>query len=743
MTPRPSHSIRFVFGSALQVLVLAFLLVFMGMVFWESDLNVIISFYFLVLIVGRVNPWWALIGVAILGPLSLLSPGSTHRLLAIDVLLTGALVGHVVRGLRSAHLRPLYTDSSLRPVAPGEPDPPPAGYWPHLGWILAFGILATALPGLQVGFVSSEPKLVYFHWMVRIEEAVHGYPTSPWWPVRSAFNWISGLLICWVAFQWATPRRVRVLLLYAGAVLTLACLVGLGSRFHIWDLDAWRRPNPDYFHMRFHRLNGLAGHAGWMAEWIVLTGPGLLLLWGPGRKRRIASAGAGAIVALTLLLTLARAAWLAAALVVVVLILLRFRSFRLSRKATAIGLGVVAVVFAISLAVGSRSLLFRLSHATDFRDRLNYVASTAHLLRLSPLGLGIGMHGLIYDSLFAPVHRFWQFDHSTAHNTWLHLAAEQGPMQAALVALGGLALLIAAWRAWRRADPERRPLLLVLLLVFVGLAAESMAQYLPLIRAVEAMIWILAGCLIRLSRDVATGAIATPATSVASTPSMESSSSNDDFVIRDSSFATPFLPSHFPLRTSRSSWVGALILLAGAVPAVVVAAYHARRDASEPYPRALLLGDDGQTVETWTTPVWRFPIEPDWCGIEFSLICSRYPQDVEILLPDNAPYRAHFDVDEQRGFWFAFRPATPVDAFTPLRWMEIRSIRPWTPALSDPGATDRRRLGIYVIGLRPFYCDADPRRPDTQEWTESVGGMVPMLPAPEPTPTPTPPPPIL
>lgn len=641
-------------------------------------------FYPFAFFLSVARPWWGVMAIALLGPLSLLDPGTTHRLVQTEAFVLGIIWGSMLRWPRPVASA---SDSDSPPVSVSPPPSPTL--WPYVAWAIAFGVVASLLPGLQLTLSGEE---VYPHpdfFLRWAAEIFYGYGTMPTWSVRTAYNWVTCLLLAWVVCREVTPQKARVFLYLGAASATAASLVGLGEMIGLWPLTGWRAVNVDLLRMGSHRLMSLAGHSGWFAEWILLTWPGLWLAWGGGRKRKLLVAGAMCITAAALLLTLQRAGWLGAVVALGLLGIYALRSGHLDRRMLIASGAMIVLVGLAALAIAHGELLTRFGQLFRVQDRLNYYFSTYHLVTLHPGGVGIGLHFTYYESLFTPFHRGWQHDHVTAHSTWLHILAEQGPVQACLMATAFAGLFVAVWRrrAQFRLDAERKPIVLALLCVLAGMGVDSLVQYLGYLRVVEVMVWINIGCLLGLLPR------------------------------RDEALAGDARGWNL------SSLARAGILCLGGIGAVAIMAHHARHNAAHPYPRALTVEPASGALEVWTADRWRFPVDPRWCGIEFTLTATHRPQEVTIRAPGYHPRRVRIEPGTSHGLWYAFSPRRDAGPLSPYDWLEVECPTLWMPAHCIAWSNDYRRLGVYVSGLRPLYCDDDPLRPPAQHWREGFGSM--------------------
>lgn len=656
------------------------------------------ALYLLALFMGVIRPWWGLTAIAFLGPLSLLDPGKTHRLLQTDAFVIGSILGYL-RTWRMAAAPP----DDVRKSPAG--DSGHGGIWSFWALALWIGMAASAFPA--VWYLAAAPDFRPpgpFVWET-LSWTLFGPATMPTWGLRSVFNWTTGILIAWVACKEATPEKAKSLLLFGALGTVAACVVGLASYVGFFSLEGWRADNPDLARMSAHRLMGLAGHSGWFAEWIVLTWPGLLLLFPGGPRRKALSALGLALVMTALLLTMARAGWLSA-IVAGSLAVLFYGRRRLLQYKGYIGFLAAAgfVVVALGLLLAGSQLLPRLQNLLRFQDRWNYYISTYHLLAISPVGTGLGMHFMTYESLFTPFHVFWQYDHVTAHNTWLHVLVEQGPWQALLLGAGVAGVFVRGWSGYKRSSGETRRILFVLSLAFTGVMVESLAQFVGYIRVAEIMTWVLGGAMIgltRLDRPVI-GSPSAPAT--------------------DPPIAAGFAPVSRRLsgarKVARLGWllVGFSILMAAAA-----GGFQYRRLTSSPLPRPLEWDFDYAAFHLWTGKEWRFPVDPAWGGVEFTALAKTVPQDLVIEAPGNDPLHLHLEPRQRAILRFTWKPKKGGGAFRSLHWLKVTCSATWVPAKVEAGSVDVRRLGVYVERLRGLFRDGDPRRPESQWWRESDG----------------------
>jgi hypothetical protein len=316
----------------------------------------------------------------------------------------------------------------------------------------------------------------------------------------------------------------RGLMFSFGASLCLTAFLGLAEFAHLADLGRpYREKGLDYVDGR-RRLMAFALHSGWLAEHLAMTWPFLIPAWAVLHRRgRQGLIVLGAGLAVAAILTRQRSLWLVMAVMAAGGAAMMFWQIRQGRaqwlkehrgfllKAAAATLAVLALA---DFGFGG-ILSARLGTLLRYQDRLYYSHSTFGMLREAPAGVGLGLHARVYDGLFLPKADFWQEDHQTAHNTWLHVAAERGPIAALALAvfLGGI-----LWSGWKRARKLNRPdraVAAAYALGLVGIAIDSLVQYVFYIRVIEMMVFIYAGILLGLrpARALGAGSVAPEETS--------------------------------------------------------------------------------------------------------------------------------------------------------------------------------------------------------------------------------------
>ncbi len=611
--------------------------------------------YLLVFVLGFLNPLWAFYGLALLGPLCLLDQGKGHILAVLEVLPLGMIAGELWR-LRSS--APPPGDGFEELERHRAPPPLRHGPWPGLLAGLFLLLTASSLVGWQLVLFkqyASPPPVP--GWLERLGVIFYGAATHPEWSIKSLWNWGTGIALALILAQRATPVAIARFLKLGAIGLTAACFMSLLDYLGAISLTHIRAVNPDP--LQFGRMQGLAGHPGWFAQWIVLFWPGIFLWWEDGRtKRNTLLVAAAALVAVALVLAAARAAWLGVGVAAALAIVYIVRRDPSRRRPLLLAGGAAALVL---LAVGvfaGEAVLDRMSHLLRAQDRANYYITTLFFLREYPLGLGLGLHATFYDWIITPFFRWAQHDHVTAHSLWLHTLAENGPVVP--VVLAGIVALAALdiRRGWKRAAERDRAILLAAALALGGILVVGFAQYILYIRVVELTIWGLAGCLIGWMRRVG-----------------------------------------FRSADELGEWWSPRLLLVLAAAAVLTASFQARRIYTHTFPPYMERNWEDRTLQFWTGGEWWTPVNPDVDTVRFSLYRGPLPGIVHIDWPDGTSETVRFDAEESRHFEFRqeARPANWTEHPPKLR---LRVRPDWVPANVLPGSQDQRRLGVYMSGLR-------------------------------------------
>jgi O-antigen ligase/tetratricopeptide (TPR) repeat protein len=379
-------------------------------------------------------------------------------LLRVAALTLGALglatgAGQFVR--RERCLRAL-----LRPLADLAQDP------------VALGFLLVAVSALVSTWTSLSPR-------TSLDGAADSF---------AGLGTVLAYTVLFAATRWLTPTAAagrRLLLapvLAAGVASTYALVQVAGA-----DPLGWGRVS-DF--AAFVRPFATLGHPNFLAAFLVMTGPLVAAFARDAARRRqwlplAALALTGTLSALAVVLALSRGAWLAAACAGVVLLAGWLRG-GLRRRALAGGavlvLGATGLGLLALVVPGGPALVARAEHLGDDSGRLHLWRAGLGIFRDHPL-LGCGLDAF---QLAFPGHRTvaywlagaeWGVTPLKAHNEAVHILATQGLLGAGAVLFLTAALLRAGVRAWRRAQPEDRPLVAALAAGIVAFYVQNLFSF--------------------------------------------------------------------------------------------------------------------------------------------------------------------------------------------------------------------------------------------------------------------------
>jgi O-antigen ligase len=339
------------------------------------------------------------------------------------------------------------------------------------------------------------------------------FATNHWLALRSLGIAASGVLVFWTARGLRTAGLGRPLLLTLAAGVVAAAVSALLQAYGIESAIFAERRAP----------GGVFGNRNFMAHFVALGTPLLLLVTLESRRRRevwLPAAGA-VILGAALVLSRSRAAWLgtiaaAAILVVEGLWLGRLWRDAISRRRVlifALGLGVggvLALVLPNTLEWRSESpYLDSLKAVANYKEgsgagRLVQYGNTLRMAADHPLlGVGPGNWAVAYPRYTTPddpafdAHDFIPTN-PWPSSDWIASLAERGiPATLALLAAGG-ALVLGAWQRWR-AGPQTtegaESLALILVLTTTGVVGSFDAVL--LLPAPTLFVWGTLGLLAR------------------------------------------------------------------------------------------------------------------------------------------------------------------------------------------------------------------------------------------------------
>lgn len=622
------------------------------------------------LALGFVQSLWNLYALALLGPLFLLNQGATPNIVIVDAMALGAIMGEcrialcgtgALAGLASrSTLDESGISSRFRPAGAPVPQGLCFGAWPAFLFCVLLLVAVSAMPGVLANMASERAGTGESSFVRTVRIAYFDWASSLEWSLRCVVNWSCAVGLAVVAARHASACVVRRFLRFAAAGFVAACAAGMLDRIAMatgrpfFSLAELRPSNFGW--VEWKRLQATAGHAGWFGQWAVVAWPGLVLLWGGSKGRRLAVALSALLVLLCLLLGAARAALLAVFAGVAMWGAWMALGRRVSMRAVLAAAACAAAAAGIAAMIAGKGVLLRATEIFLFSNRANYVASGLVLRDVFPFGTGIGMHSPYYETWFTPLCRIYQADHLDCHNLFLHLLVENGPALPLLLLGGIVALGVQVLRAWRTLDAEAKPVALLLAAIVAGLLVNGLAQYLFYVRAVEFAFWIACGFLCGLT-------------------------------------ARALRPRTVP---------ACVLILACGIYACFAARAHVARSVVDEYPRPLLRqpGADPVAWSQWTAKRWRHPIDPDVERIDFALFRLGTPCTATIAWPDGSRETVRLNPGELRRF------SHPVDVlpdwgrYVGVRWMQIDVSTTYTPLKWDPNIPDPRPLGVNVMDLR-------------------------------------------
>lgn len=280
--------------------------------------------------------------------------------------------------------------------------------------------------------------------------------------------------------------------------LGVTSVLGLLEHVEILDLSTYRAVGQ---YVAPERMHSVFFNSGWLAEYLVVGAPftvaALLVL----RRRRMATV-LGAVSLSCILLTQQRGAWVAGLAQLGLLVgvtgrrLLEDGALR-RRLAVSASLTVALLATVVVLSPGPRSDALRSRLARPFSDLAGREALWQASLHMAPqrplLGWGLGSFAPVYDSFHPPGSTEARRPRGTAHNWYLNLLVETGG-----VGLAAFALLVGTvWVCLRgvRQEPDSSQgrLAAGLAVSFAGALIYGLVQYMPFLRSVHWLLWILLG----------------------------------------------------------------------------------------------------------------------------------------------------------------------------------------------------------------------------------------------------------
>jgi O-antigen ligase len=299
-----------------------------------------------------------------------------------------------------------------------------------------------------------------------------------------------------------------------GSLLPLAVVAGGIAAFGLLRLVGVIKTGGTYLTLSFlpwqhpeRRLTGVAWNPDYLAQWLVLVLPLLLvLLWleSVPWRRWVAGTAAGLAV-LALVFTLQRAAYLSAAVAAASLGILLWRAGQEQLRAWGhVGAGlalVVGLAALIDAVVVGGAVAGRVGRLLSDPNRVRLWSAALRMAMDHPvLGIGTGRYAFFFHEYDAAALRagfgpFW----GTAHSLYLHLLAEQGVVGLATFGVFFGALWLGTWRRLRELPAESALLACGLLAALAGWLVYGLVQFTFRVAALVYFVFILAGAAVALT----------------------------------------------------------------------------------------------------------------------------------------------------------------------------------------------------------------------------------------------------
>ncbi len=339
------------------------------------------------------------------------------------------------------------------------------------------------------------------------------FATNHWLAVRSLGLSVSGALVFWAARALRGAGLARQLLLTLAAGIVLAAATALLQAYGVESSLFAERRAP----------GGAFGNRNFMAHFVALGLPVLLLATLESRRRREASlpAAGAAVLGAALVLSRSRAAWLGTLAAFAILAVEGLWLGYLWRDVTsrrrvllfgvALGTGaVLALVLPNTLEWRSDSpYLDSLKDVANYREgsgrgRLVQYGNSLRMTAGHPvLGVGPGNWAVVYPRYTTPGDPAFDADDFIPTNPWpssdwIASLAERGPLAMFTLAGAAAALAIGAWRRWRMApETTEGAESLTLILVLATTAVVGSFDAVLLLPAPTFFVWAALGLFAR------------------------------------------------------------------------------------------------------------------------------------------------------------------------------------------------------------------------------------------------------
>ncbi len=313
------------------------------------------------------------------------------------------------------------------------------------------------------------------------------------------FTWRAAIDLClgFGLFLGVTRAFERRALAPLGhAVLTGLCatlILGLVAFVGILDLQGFRPLRTE--NIAYRRLASLFFLSGWFSQYVVIAAPIALAALLKLKKTALwVVPFFSALVCVSLFLTKQRGAWLAMAaqlavwLIVVVNKGVAKKTISKLVTTSMAAVALVSVLVAISdLPLASFSRRFQ-TLDSGFENRVMLWQAAVEMIADKPLlGSGLGSFSPAYDVLHPADSPDVLKNHETAHNLYMHVAAERGFL--GLLALAAVGVYLA--RCIHRWRPQERNMMMAIATSLVGVAVYGLVQYPFYIRNLGWLLWVL------------------------------------------------------------------------------------------------------------------------------------------------------------------------------------------------------------------------------------------------------------
>ncbi|MGH9381044.1 MAG: O-antigen ligase family protein [Thermoanaerobaculia bacterium] len=373
----------------------------------------------------------------------------------------------------------------LRPPRPPRSD---------LSWpvaVLLFIALASLVP------LAYDPPSWHPGTLLRLASTFSGVES---WEALYTWRHAADILLG-VALFHAARRALwdRGAVVFGGAVaagLVATGLLGLLEHLELLDLGSYRAIGDL---VPVERMHSVFFNSGWLAEYVIVAAPFAVACLA-ARRWNVAAVLLAALSLVVVVLAQQRGAWLAGLVQIAALAAVCRRQLvaspRLRRRLAMGAAGFLLLLAGVLVASPvARSQALRQRFATSLDDlagREKLWTASLELARARPLlGWGVGSFAPAYDSIHPPGAPGTQRPRGTAHNWYLNALAETGVLGLAALVLVVTAAAIVLLRARHGDDPPWRMVALGLALSLGGALVYGLVQYMPFLRSIHWLMWML------------------------------------------------------------------------------------------------------------------------------------------------------------------------------------------------------------------------------------------------------------